>query len=53
MRFQAIKEITDPPDEVILDYADWGGGGSRRRALVLVVRRELLNTYQTICAPPA
>ncbi len=51
VRFQAIKEITDPPEEVILDYARLGQAQATgdRRALVLVVRRELLNTYQTIC----
>jgi Tfp pilus assembly PilM family ATPase len=51
VRFQAIKEITDPPDEVVLDYARLGSPAATgdRRALVLVVRRELLNTYQTIC----
>ncbi|CAN5317249.1 hypothetical protein BH10PLA2_BH10PLA2_23300 [soil metagenome] len=52
VRFQAIKEITDPPDEVILDFAPIGRATDvgDRRALVLVVRRELLKTYETICA---
>jgi Tfp pilus assembly PilM family ATPase len=51
VRFQAIKEITDPPDEVVLDYAGIGAPAAAgdRRALVLVVRREMLNTYQSIC----
>ena len=51
VRFQAIKEISEPPDEVVLDYARLGPAATTgdRRALVLVVRRELLNAYQTIC----
>ena len=51
VRFQAIKEISEPPDEVVLDYAQLGSATAtgERRALVMVVRRELLNAYQTIC----
>jgi Tfp pilus assembly PilM family ATPase len=51
VRFQAVKELTEPPDEVVIDYVPAGvtGNGGERRALVLVVRRELLQAYQTLC----
>ncbi len=51
VRFQAIRDIADSPDDVVLDYALIGKTTEvgDRRALVLVVRRELLKTYETIC----
>lgn len=51
VRFQAIKELNDPPDEVVIDYVSRpaGGAATDRRALAVVLRRELLNAYQTLC----
>jgi Tfp pilus assembly PilM family ATPase len=51
VRFQAIRDIADAPEDVVLDYAPIGKTTEvgDRRALVLVVRRELLKTYETIC----
>lgn len=49
VRFQAVKELTDPPEEIILDYAPVGESGGERRAAVLVVRREMLMAYQGLC----
>ena len=49
VRFQAVKELTDPPDEVVIDYARIGNGEGERRALALIARRELVEAYQTIC----
>jgi Tfp pilus assembly PilM family ATPase len=49
VRFQAVKELTEPPDEVVLDYATVGNGNSERRALALIARRELVNAYQALC----
>jgi Tfp pilus assembly PilM family ATPase len=51
VRFQAVKELTDPAEEVIIDYAPAGepGPNGEKRAWALIVRRELLQTYQTLC----
>jgi Tfp pilus assembly PilM family ATPase len=50
VRFQAIKELTDNPDDVVIDYAVSGNGSNgEKRAAALVVRREVLVTYQKIC----
>jgi hypothetical protein len=52
VRFQAIKELADPAEEVVIDYVPAGeavGPTGERLALILVVRRELLAAYQEIC----
>jgi Tfp pilus assembly PilM family ATPase len=51
VRFQASKELTYPADEVVIDYTPAAGPGSNgeRRALALIVRRELLQMYQSLC----
>jgi Tfp pilus assembly PilM family ATPase len=51
VRFQASKELTDPADEVVIDYYPLpeAGSGGERRALAYVVRRKLLTTYQELC----
>jgi hypothetical protein len=48
VRFQAVKELTDPADEVVIDYARVGDVSGERRALALIARRELVNAYQTL-----
>src|SRR5581483_6435096 len=37
IRFQAVKELTDPPNEVVIDYAPVPNGGSERRAFALII----------------
>jgi len=51
VRFQAVKELTDPPDEVVIDYCcvGNGNGNGERRALALIARRELVEAYRTLC----
>jgi Tfp pilus assembly PilM family ATPase len=50
VRFQAVKELTDAADDVVLDYMVVGNGSSgERKAAALVVRREVLTTYQKMC----
>jgi Tfp pilus assembly PilM family ATPase len=51
VRFQVVKELTESPDSVVIDYtpvSDPAAGGERR-ALALVVRREVVTTYQNLC----
>ena len=50
VRFQAVKELTDSPDDVVIDYVTAGAApGAEQQAQALIVRREILNTYQTLC----
>jgi Tfp pilus assembly PilM family ATPase len=50
VRFQVVKELTDAPDEVVIDYAaSTQGNAAGNRVHAVVLRRELLNTYQTLC----
>jgi Tfp pilus assembly PilM family ATPase len=50
LRFQAAKELAEPLEEVVLDFALLGDGVSgEQRALTLVLRREMLAAYQRLC----
>lgn len=48
VRFQAVKELTDPPEEVVIDYAAVAGPNGERRAMTLIARCELVQAYQAI-----
>jgi Tfp pilus assembly PilM family ATPase len=51
VRFQAVKELTDNADDVVIDYVTAGNSSSgERKAAALVVRREVLATYQKLCS---
>jgi Tfp pilus assembly PilM family ATPase len=50
VRFQAVKELTDHPDDVVLDYVPVSDRKApEQRSLALIVRRELVTTYQALC----
>lgn len=50
VRFQTVKELTDAPEEVVLDYMKTGGSGSgEQKANVLIIRKDLLDGYKSIC----
>jgi Tfp pilus assembly PilM family ATPase len=53
VRFQAMKEIAENPDEVVLDYAPLGNGteaGGERRSMAVVVRKDVFAAIQAMCA---
>jgi Tfp pilus assembly PilM family ATPase len=51
IRFQVAKELTEAPESVVIDYTrlDRPGPNGERRALVVIVRKELLNNYKALC----
>jgi len=48
VRFQAIKELTETPDEVVIDYQPRTGMGGERRALVVAAKKEFVRMMQGI-----
>jgi Tfp pilus assembly PilM family ATPase len=54
VRFQAMKEITESPDEVVLDYAPLVNGvadpAAERRSMAVVVRKDVFASVQAMCA---
>ncbi|HJZ54746.1 MAG TPA: pilus assembly protein PilM, partial [Gemmataceae bacterium] len=52
VRFQALKEITEAPEEVVLDYAPLANGAAdgERRSLAVILRKEVFAAIQTACA---
>ena len=49
VRFQAMKEMSEAADDVIIDYAPLGEAGGERRSMAVVVRKELFNAIQAMC----
>lgn len=51
VRFQAIKELTEAADDVHMDYLPMAGPSAdgQRRAIVLIVRKELVQIYRGFC----
>jgi hypothetical protein len=52
VRFQAVKELTDAPEEVVLDYVPLSNGAAEgeRRSMAVAVRKELYAAIQQMCA---
>jgi Tfp pilus assembly PilM family ATPase len=51
VRFQALKELTESPDEVVLDYVPLGNGGPEgdRRATVVALRKDVFAAVRVLC----
>src|SRR5205823_2858892 len=51
VRFQAAKELTDSPDDVIIDYTLLGDApiGGERQALAVIVRKDVVHAFQGLC----
>jgi Tfp pilus assembly protein PilN len=51
VRFQALKELTDAADDVILDYVPLSNGApeGERRSMAFVVRKEYFAAIQAFC----
>jgi hypothetical protein len=51
VRFQATKELTESPEEVVIDYTPRAQAGAHgeRQALTVIVRRDIPATLQALC----
>src|SRR5205085_2930240 len=46
VRFQAVKELTEAADEVVIDYQSREPVGSERRALAVATKKEVVRALQ-------
>ena len=50
VRFQTVKELTDAPEEVIIDYMPISSPPEgEQKAMALVIRKEVYQTYRALC----
>ncbi|MFO0825809.1 MAG: hypothetical protein U0792_22265 [Gemmataceae bacterium] len=51
VRFQALKELSDAPEDVVLDYVPLAGDtpGEERRSMAVAIRKDLFRAIQQIC----
>jgi hypothetical protein len=51
VKFQAMKELSDSPDDVVLDYTPLSNGTpeGERRSMAVVIRKELFAAVQQMC----
>ncbi|VTT99344.1 Fimbrial assembly family protein OS=Pirellula staleyi (strain ATCC 27377 / DSM 6068 / ICPB 4128) GN=Psta_3666 PE=4 SV=1 [Gemmataceae bacterium] len=51
VRFQAMKELSDAPEDVVLDYVPLAGeaAGGERRSMAVAVRKDLFRSVQLMC----
>jgi Tfp pilus assembly PilM family ATPase len=52
VRFQALKELSEAPEDVVIDFSTTTDGAEcgETRALTLILRRDVLEAYQKVCA---
>jgi hypothetical protein len=52
VRFQAIKELSDSPDDVVLDYVPLSNGAAEgeRRSMAVAVRKDLYSAIRAMCS---
>jgi hypothetical protein len=52
VRFQAMKELSDSPEEVVLDYVPLTNGAptGERRSMAVAVRKDVYSAIQKMCA---
>jgi hypothetical protein len=51
VRFQTVKELTDSPEDVVIDYVARASNGEvERRANAVVIQKKLMQTYQAVAA---
>jgi hypothetical protein len=52
VRFQAMKELSDSPEEVVLDYVPLANGAAsgERRSMAVAVRKDVYSAIQKMCA---
>lgn len=48
IRFQAVKELTEAADDVVIDYQPRPGDGPERRALVVAAKKEIVRVAQMV-----
>ncbi|MBM3980198.1 MAG: hypothetical protein FJ304_07910 [Planctomycetes bacterium] len=49
VRFQAMKEMSESPEEVVLDYAPLASAPGERRSMAVVLRKDQYNAIQAMC----
>ncbi len=51
VRFQALKELTDGPEDIVLDYVPLAGAtaSGERRSMAVAIRKDLYRAIQQMC----
>lgn len=50
VRFQAMKDIVEAPEDVLLDYVPSGESGNERKATVVILKRDEFETIRSFAA---